>query len=220
MRLFPIALILTLAACSSEPAQQNRTQPAGEPVENAATPAATPVEANRAAAQPAGEADVPDARALTANGWGPLKIGMTKAEVTKALGGDADPGAANGPDPETCEQYRPERAPDGMMVMLEAGRLTRITLDSDSDIETARGIGVGDTAAAVRAAYGTALTASPHKYVEQPGEYLTLWINGAGDGAYVESPYARGIRFEIGKDGKVQSIHAGGPSIQYVEGCA
>ena len=44
-------------------------------------------------------------------------------------------------------------------------------------------------------------------------------ILGAGPGGYVSDEAARGITYEIGTDGKVQSIFAGGPAIQYVEGC-
>jgi hypothetical protein len=36
----------------------------------------------------------------------------------------------------------------------------------------------------------------------------------------VQDEAARGIVYEIDGAGKVGAIHAGGPSIQYVEGCA
>ena len=34
------------------------------------------------------------------------------------------------------------------------------------------------------------------------------------------APNARGIVYEIGSDGNVATIHAGGPAIRYVEGCS
>lgn len=37
-----------------------------------------------------------------------------------------------GPDPEACDQFRPERAPEGMLLMVEDGRLTRISLTGPS----------------------------------------------------------------------------------------
>ena len=40
------------------------------------------------------------------------------------------------------------------------------------------------------------------------------------DGQAVQDEAARGIVYEIDGAGKVGAIHAGGPSIQYVEGCA
>ena len=36
----------------------------------------------------------------------------------------------------------------------------------------------------------------------------------------VQDANARGLLYEVGGDGKVRAIRAGGPSIQYVEGCA
>lgn len=216
----PLALVgLTLlAACGSGQTDKEDADgtgnmtvelPAG-PVPDA-TPTAAP--ANDSAQNDAdGEAN---GRALLPTGWGPLRIGMSKAAVTDALGPDVNPGDANGPDPDQCEIYRPEGAPVGMMVMLIDGRLARITLSRGSDVKTSAGIGVGATAAAVRAAYGARVKSSPHAYLDSPGEYLTLWSTGGP-----QSPSGRGIRFEIDRDGQVQFIHAGGPAIEYVEGCA
>jgi hypothetical protein len=187
---------------------------------NEATPTAGNVSAPAAPASRV-EAPAPSAVALTAEGFEPLRIGMSRAEVVKALGEDSDPNAVGGPDPESCDQFRPSRAPEGLLVMIEAGRLTSISLVDGSKVETDRGLRVGSTAAAVRAAYGAALRIGPHKYEAAPAEYLTVWAkDGPRGDAYVTSTIARGIRYEIGGIGVVQSIHAGGPSLQYVEGCA
>jgi hypothetical protein len=156
---------------------------------------------------------------LTAEGWGPLRIGMTLAEITAALGPDADPQAVGGAEPESCDQFRPQRAPQGMLLMVEAGRLTRISLIPQAKVKTDHGLGLGATAAQVRAAYGGKLEATPHKYVDAPAEYLTVWAKGgvAADGAVPD--YSRGIQFVVDATGEVGTIHAGGPSILYVEGC-
>jgi hypothetical protein len=53
-----------------------------------------------------------------------------------------------------------------------------------------------------------------------PAAYLIAWNGGPRSESYVEDQAARGISYEVGSDGRVQAIHAGGPSIQYVEGCA
>jgi hypothetical protein len=45
-----------------------------------------------------------------------------------------------------------------------------------------------------------------------------MWEGGRRPEDDVRDPAARG-RYEIGLDNKVETIHAGGPSIQYVEGC-
>lgn len=150
---------------------------------------------------------------LTADGWGPLRIGMTLEEVIAAAGEDANPDAVGGPEPDRCDEFRPSRAPEGMLVMIENGRLTRITLMRDSELKTEEGLGVGDPAAAIRTAYGDGAIETPHKYVPAPAAYITVWRKR---GPPAE---ARGIVYEIGAEGLVTHVHAGGPSIQYVEGC-
>src|SRR3546814_10393803 len=100
--------------------------------------------------------------------------------------------------------------------MVEDGRLTLVSLSNPTEVKTDRGFGPGDTAAAIKAAYGEDVAASPHEYEAAPAEYLTVWTTGAGDEPYIRSPEARGIRYEIDQSGTVATIHAGGPSIQYV----
>ncbi|MGZ8354476.1 MAG: hypothetical protein ACXWUJ_15395 [Allosphingosinicella sp.] len=209
MRTFALAAALLLAGCGG-------AESGGRG--NAAAPAG-----NGAAGVPAPEAEARPAAAavLTAEGFGPLRIGMSRAEAVEALGEDSDPQAVGGPDPESCDEFRPARAPAGMLAMIEDGRLTRISLVDGARVETDRGLGLGAAASAVRAAYGEALRAEPHKYEEAPSEYLTVWAKGAPRGEEFETaPAARGIHYDIGAEGKVQAIHAGGPSIQYAEGCA
>lgn len=155
-------------------------------------------------------AAAPAAR-LTPDGYGPLRIGMTKAQVTRLMGPDAQPRAVGGPDPAVCDEYRPRRAPDGMVVMLEKGRLSRISLHRGA-VATDRGIRIGDAVARVRSAYrGQRLADGPHTYVDPPARYLT-WTR-AGHGA------TRGIRYEIDDRRRVSAIHADGAAIRYVEGC-
>ena len=161
----------------------------------------------------AGSGPIPASTPLTSDGWGPLRIGMTRAQVVAAAGEDANPDAVGGPDPDSCDEFRPSRAPAGLLVMIESGRLTRISVGSSSEVASDRGIAIGDDATAVRRAYGEAVQSSPHKYVAAPAAYLTIWS------LEPPSPNARGLQYEVGQDGRVSRIHAGGPSIQYVEGC-
>lgn len=159
---------------------------------------------------------------LTAEGFGPLRIGMSRAEVVKAMGDDANPEAVGGPDPEACDEFFPARGPKGLLVMIEQGKLTRISLVRESEMKTDRGLGLGATPDQVRAAYGPRGTVTePHKYAPPPGEYITFWsgprpVHGP-DGT--RNPTARGIRYVIEQNRRVAQIHAGEPSIEYVEGC-
>ncbi|AQR62187.1 hypothetical protein BZG35_11435 [Brevundimonas sp. LM2] len=199
------ATALLLAAC-------------GEP-----EPAAAPAIETPAIVPPApAAATAPAANVLTAQGYGPLRIGMTRAEVVTALGDDASPNTAGGAEPEVCDVWRPEQAPEGVLVMIQDGVLTRISVARTTAWKTDRGFGVGDTAAAIKAAYGPLVVAQPHKYSAPPAEDLFVWQTGgpATAGEYVQDAAARGIRYEIGSDGKVSMVHVGGPAIQLVEGCS
>ncbi|MGJ8537023.1 MAG: hypothetical protein ACSHW2_07695 [Parasphingopyxis sp.] len=156
---------------------------------------------------------------LSAEGWGPLRIGMSRDEVVAAVGGPADPDAMGSPEPEFCDQFPPAQAPTGMFVMIENGILTSISLSAGSTLQTPEGLSVGDSADAVRAAYGDRLDALTHNYIGPPAEYLTVWSTGEITENGTSDENARGIRYETNADGVIELIHAGGPSIQYVEGC-
>ena len=197
------AVALLLAACGQPEATPPATAPAPTPPTAPVTPA-------------------PDANALTAGGYGPLRIGMTKAEVIAAVGDKFNPSLVGGAEPEVCDQWRPAQSPEGVIVMLENGILTRISVASPATLKTDRGFGVGDTAAAIKAAYGPLAVSQPHKYSAAPAEDIFVWTTGAPAtaGEYVQDPAARGIRYEIDGEGRVSIIHIGGPSIQLVEGCS
>lgn len=193
--------LLTLSACNAP--------------ENARTP---DVEAPATAA-PSVPADAASATVLTPLGYGPLRIGMTQAEVDAAVG--PPPANAAEAEPSECRYYHPPRAPVGVLVMVENGTLTRLTATKDATVKTQDGVGVGDDGEQLKARYGASATVTPHKYQGAPSAYVTLWPGKPQlRGAYVTDPTARGLVYEIGQDGKVAFIHAGGPSIQNVEGCS
>jgi hypothetical protein len=199
-----LALIVALCATACQRQAPETDVPADTPNQapNAEAPTPSPEPA------PAPTSDV-----LTADGWRALRIGMTRSEVVAAAGEDANPNAVGGADPAQCDQFRPTSAPKGLLVMIEQGRLTRISVSAPAAIKTDRGFAVGDAAAAVKSAYGADAQVGLHKYSAAPAEYITVWTKKP------PAPDARGIVYEIGTDGRVQHIHAGGSSIQYVEGC-
>jgi len=193
--------VLALAACNApEPAAAPDTPPASAPA-----PTDTPVAV--------------DPNVLTSEGLGALKIGMTLAQVVEAAGADANPGAVGGADPASCDEFHPARAPQGVLVMIEQGVLTRVSLIRDAAVKTDRAFGIGSTAAEIKAAYGGGVVAQPAKYEAAPAEDLFVWSRG-GSTSYVTDTTARGVRYEVGTDGLVKAVRAGGPSIQLVEGCS
>lgn len=154
-------------------------------------------------------AEAPAAPALTPKGLGPLTIGMTDAEARAAVGAsniEADTGTELS---ESCTEIKLKGDYPGVYLMIEEGKLSRITATEASTLKTDKGIGLGATPAQVMAAYPNAKSEG-HKYEDPPAAYILDWT----------VPNKEGVEFEVNGRGVVGSIHAGGPSIQYVEGCA
>ena len=145
---------------------------------------------------------------LTPDGYGPVRIGMTRAQVSAALSIRLEGEAID--DANACIEMGAAQGYPDLFFMFENGRLSRISLGERSRVTTLRGIGIGATAAQVRRAYGRGLRAETHTYIGRPGEYLTFWTRFN----------AKGVRFETGADRRVQVIHAGNGTIRYIEGCA
>lgn len=187
------ALLLCLAACSSEPSDSPDVAP-GVANESAAAPPPSPAPSAPAA---------PVANVLTLDGLGALRIGLP----VPANSGWAERGA------QISDECRIVSAPDfpGVYAIVEGGRVRRITVGERSDVKLVEGIGVGATEAEVRAAF-PGFREERHEYVDPPGKYLTAPNAPSGDPA---------LRFEIGEDGKVSLVHVGTmPVLGYVEGCA
>ena len=146
---------------------------------------------------------------LTPSGWGPVRIGMTRDQVSKALKMELQ-GDAFDNEGSCIELFPAGDQLRGTYFMFLDGKLSRISVVEADKISTPRGIHVGSTAEEVRKAYGEMLKSEPHHYVDEPGEYLTYWLK----------PNASGVRFETDVERKVQTIHAGNDSIQLIEGCA
>ena len=138
---------------------------------------------------------------------------MSRADVVAAAGDDANPDAVGGRDPERCDEFRPRSAPVGVLIMVERDILTRISVSRNTDIATPTGFRVGDSGASVLGEYGARARVDPHQYWEPPAQYITAWRQTPPE---VER---RGFRYEIGSDGNIVHLRAGGPSIEYVEGC-
>ena len=146
---------------------------------------------------------------LTPAGWGPVRIGMTRAQTEKALKIELE-GEAFDNEGSCIELYSSDQRLAGLYFMFLDGKLGRISAGDKAIIKTPRGVGAGSTADEVRAAYGEKLKAEPHHYLDLPAEYLTYWLK----------PNASGVRFETDAQRMVETIHAGNGSIQYIEGCA
>ncbi len=146
---------------------------------------------------------------LTPAGWGPVRIGMNRDQVSKVLKVQLEGDAFD--NEGSCIELFPESEElKGSYFMFLDGKLSRISVAAPSHIVTPRGVGVGADADDVRKAYGEKLMAEPNHYLDLPAEYLTYWLK----------PDKSGVRFETDAHRKVETIHAGNSSIQYIEGCA
>jgi D-serine deaminase-like pyridoxal phosphate-dependent protein len=140
---------------------------------------------------------------VTENGIGPIHAGMTVAQANAAIGGGfaAPKGGTTG-----CTYAVLTKAPRGLWVMLQDGRVARVEVRSGS-IATSTGARIGDSETRIKQLYpGVATT--PHKYVAG-GHYLTV----------IGSDPANRIVFET--DGsKVTTFRSGRtPEVENVEGC-
>jgi hypothetical protein len=153
--------------------------------------------------------DESPSNALTADGLGKVKIGMTFAEAEKALGTALKPRDET-QVPQCYYTSHADEAEAGVIYMLEnAGTITRIDVKSNSTIRSTAGIGIGSTEAEIHAAYGDGVIVQPHKYLGEDSHYLSI------DSA----DHSHAILFETDK-GVVTTFRAGvHPSVAYVEGC-
>lgn len=148
-------------------------------------------------------------RTVTAEGWAGIKAGMTVEQASAASGLVLrDDGHYN--TAPACARYEVVDGPQNVNMLVERGVVTSITaywLDEGPMFMTDRGVGLGDTEAALRSAY-TGLHEEPDIYSDPPDKKLF----------YFAPEGRRGIKFSI-NGGRISAITFGGESIGYVEGC-
>ena len=135
------------------------------------------------------------------NSFGPVKIGMTVSQATKALG---VPLVREDVNDASCYYVTPKQGFKDVSFMVTNGRVARV--DIERGYATERGAKVGDTEARIKQLYKGRVKVSKHFYT---------------DGHYLEVKSGRfSIIFET--DGKrVIYIRAGkNPEVGYVEGCS
>lgn len=151
---------------------------------------------------------------LSADGLGPVRIGMTMEQAEHALGTRLRPRAQDASAGCWITRRADGREP-GIAYMVVYGQIRRIDLLSEKRqvpaVRSQSGIGIGSTEQATLRAYGGTLSVEPHAYT------------GADGGRYlkVDAPGKRsGMIFET-FDGRVTHIRAGlRPELDYVEGCS
>lgn len=160
-------------------------------------------------AEPEQAAESASKIALTDSSFGPVKIGMTLAQLETAIGPLGDTTKLNR-DCDIVSAVDPFRLPAGVSLTQVNGRVARIDVENDS-VATDKGVRVGDTEDRVKQLYGSGVIVEPHKYID--GHYLEIRSGS-------DSATAKGIVFET--DGKKVTTFRSGywEPVRWVEGCA
>jgi hypothetical protein len=148
---------------------------------------------------------------LTVEGYGDMRVGMTLAEAREASGLPLNNTPLDEETPGACveNQYHTTDG-DQLWLMFEGDKLVRISASSEAPhTRTDQNVGVGSTDAEVRTAYQNVIEQGAH-YNPPPAHNLIVWT----------VPEQSGLLFEVNEAGVVTAVHAGGPQIQYMEGCA
>ena len=143
---------------------------------------------------------------LSLHGVGPVRFGMSVEQAAAAAGGLDELYERDG----DCYFVEPRRGPEGLSLMIVAGRVVRADVDS-RHVRTLSHVGVGDSEEQVVDTYPGKIRITDHAYVA--GHYLYFVPADAADQGF-------GLVFE--SDGsRVTGMRAGLlPQAHWVEGCS
>ena len=152
---------------------------------------------------------------LAINGIGPIRVGMTIDEASKAGGIRLIRSGSGGIDEYLCSYVQPKGEPKGISFMVTKGRIARVDISSKR-ITTISGARIGDNENRILSLYPGQIKATPHPYVSRPpdnGKYLTFVPKDGADKNYR-------IIFETSKN-RVDRFRSGKlPEVEYIEGCS
>ncbi len=144
---------------------------------------------------------------LDAEGYGPVKTGMTVVQASTALGETLKPNQPLHEDEIYCHYVYPDGDPEQIGFMVEGDIITRMDV-YQINYSTDTGIKIGDSEKKVYAAYKGRILETAHPYIGEEGKYLI-----------VSTIKGHKIIFET-KRGVITSFRTGKlPSVAYIEGC-
>ena len=167
----------------------------------------TAPDSSRAGTTPARTERIAGPMDLTERGIGPVRVGMTLAEVAGVTSAGI---RLVDTDSIACSYLSWRDGPPGVLIMAEGGRVVRIDVRNPA-IATPEGIKIGSTEAEVQQRYVGQVEVQPHKYTD--GHYLVVTPR---------DPANSELRIVFETDGKKVETFRGGrvPQVQYVEGCS
>ncbi len=143
---------------------------------------------------------------ITMRGWGAVKVGMTPAEASAALGSPLEIPQGESAFAAECH-YRTTAGAPGLLFMVEDNRIVRVQTKR-REYSTPTGVRVGDSEEQAIRAYTGRAEVRPHKY-SPSGHYLVILASDGRHAVVVETD-----------KGKVVAIRGGRrPAVEYVEGC-
>lgn len=160
------------------------------------------------------QAQLTERSKLAINGIGPIRVGMTVDEASRAAGVRFVKTLSAGRTEEYCSYFEPQVEPKGISFMVINGRIPRIDISSER-ITTIKGAKIGDTEERILTLYPGQIKATRHPYQGLPprnGKYLTFVPKDAPDKNYriiFETANNRVMRFRSGKI----------PEVEQIEGC-
>jgi len=145
---------------------------------------------------------------VTAKGIGAIRVGMTMAQVSAALGTTVT-GSANR-ESTSCDQVNVPIGTNKVLLMFVDGRVARVDI-VDAGISTQEGVHVGDAEARINTLYAGHVQTTPHKYTD--GHYMTVTPAVPEDSSF---------RLVFETNGKAVTRYRGGklPEVEWVEGCS
>lgn len=143
---------------------------------------------------------------VTHDGFGPVKVGMTLPQASKALGVRVTRG--DDYEGDGCYYASPESGFKGVAFMMSGQRIVRIDV-TGGRYATDRGARVGDGEARIKRLYRGEYKVSRHKYLEE-GRYIEVEAKGGRYLMIFETDGRRVTSYRVGKPEQVG----------YVEGCS
>lgn len=146
----------------------------------------------------------PSQYVVSFSGFGPVKVGMTVRQASKAMG---IPLVREQGQEEACYYVSPKSGFKDVAFMVTNGRIARIDI-SEKGHATDRGAKVGDTEARIKSLYRGMVKVSKHPYVD--GHYLRVDMKGGRFSIIFETDGKRVTSFRAGK----------AEEVGYIEGCS
>jgi hypothetical protein len=140
------------------------------------------------------------------DGFGPIRIGMTRTQAERAAGLKLSDDRAL--SSAYCYYLDFTRGIKGVIFMVTEGRISRVDVLAPG-YATVSGARIGDSEETLRTLYGERAKFSPHKYLGAAGNYVMV---SAGDGRHAvqfETRHGRVFRYRAGKF----------PEVALTEGC-